>query len=79
MAAPSPLAPLAALLSGDAAALRAAPAAAAALVLVALALAFLLARLLLPGRRRDAVLLVGPCGAGKTALFSLVRGQHCAR
>jgi hypothetical protein len=72
---------LAALLRRDWAALAASPllaAAAAALVAATLLLAFLLWRLLSRSRGRDAVLLLGPCGAGKTALFSLVR-RRCHR
>jgi hypothetical protein len=71
-----PLEALAALLGGDVAALRSSPVLAAglgALLLVALLLVVYAARVLLRSARRDAVLLVGPCGAGKTALFSLVR------
>jgi hypothetical protein len=75
MAPPLGAAPLDALLRGDAAALLASPAlaaAAAALVLLTLLVAALLARAL-RGARRDAVLLLGTCGAGKTALFSQAR------
>lgn len=68
------LSALSALSGGDFGALRSSPLLAAALLLLSLLLAALLARCLLaPGPRRDAALLLGPCGAGKTALFGRVR------
>ena len=59
---------MAALARGDVAAV-------AALTLLTLLLAALLARLLLQRARRNAVLLLGPCGVGKTALFIRVRSS----
>ena len=57
---------LAALARGDVAAV-------VALLLFTLLLAALLSRAFAQRSRRDAVLLLGPCGAGKTALFGRVR------
>ena len=66
MAMSAPAAALAALGRGDAAAV-------AALLAFTLLVAALLSWALAPRARRDAVLLLGPCGAGKTALFFRVR------
>ena len=66
MAMSAPAAALAALGRGDAAAV-------AALLAFTLLVAALLSWALAPRARRDAVLLLGPCGAGKTALFGRVR------
>ena len=60
---------MAALARGDVAAV-------AALTLFTLLLAVLLARVLLQRARRNAVLLLGPCGVGKTALFGRVRSTR---
>jgi hypothetical protein len=73
----TPAAALAALAKGDVAVLAAQPALAAALLLLTLLVAVLLARLLAPRGRREAVLLLGPCGAGKTALFGRVSRGRC--
>jgi ABC-type lipopolysaccharide export system ATPase subunit len=66
MAMPTPGEALAALGRGDAGAV-------ALLVAFTLLVAVLLAQLVMQRIRRDAVLLLGPCGAGKTALFFRVR------
>ncbi len=74
----APMEALAALLGGDLAAVRSSPPLMAVLGTLAgvllLVIVFML-RALSRSSRRDAVLLVGPCGAGKTALFSLVRSR----